>query len=143
VFRGIEASQIRAHKFINRPDTYAYIGTDKGLRVLSRGTTDIDPVIYRNVYARDFIERSSRKSKENRRKCEIKALDAIDKLEVVSFNVQGADEDRIGVIAENSPEISSDGGEYISQYRLLTTITKSVQEIVGKIDKLEEHVYAE
>ena len=143
VFRGIEASQIRAHKFINRPDTYAYIGTDLGLRVLSRGTTDVDPIVYRNVYARDFIERSSRKSKENIRKCEIKALDAIDKLEVVSFNLKGEDEDRIGFIAENSPEISSDGGEYISHSRLLTTITKSVQEIAGKIDKLEEHVYAE
>lgn len=138
-YKDIQVKDIRAHKFINRKGGFAYIGSDGGLRVTSRGTNSNSPIIYRVVQAKDFKERSSRKSKENIRKCDIDGTKELNDLWVKSFNHIGDNEERIGFEAEESPFISGkdDEGEFISHGQVLGLLTKALQETTQRLDKLE------
>src|SRR5699024_2060035 len=92
-----------------------------------------DPIIYRDIQAKDFVQRSSKKSKENIKECVIDALDIINSLEVKEFNYVGSDKKSIGFIAEESKAVSSDG-EFISHGDLLATLTMAIQQINEKLE---------
>src|SRR5690606_21380114 len=93
-------------------DYFAYVGSNLGLRVTSRGVYNNDPVIYRPIQASDFQQRSSRKSKENIKKCTHDALEIINNTNIVQFDYKDGQRNVLGAIAEDT-ELSKDG-EFIS-----------------------------
>jgi len=118
-------------------DYFVYLGSDTGVRVTSRGVYNNDPIVYRPIQASDFQERSSRKSKKNIKKYNKSGLQVINKLEVVEYQLRDNNQDRIGFLAEESNDISTDDGEYISYSSLLANLTKSVQELSDELEDLK------
>src|SRR5699024_9535510 len=100
---------------------------DDGVRVTSRGVNNNDPIIYRDIFASDFQQRSSRESKTDIRKCERSGLESILKTDVVEFDYIDGQTDVLGAIAEDT-ELSKDG-EFISISNLAWNNTLAIQEI--------------
>src|SRR5699024_1828842 len=77
-YRPIRVSTVFAHININSNAVqFLYLDSDLGIRVTSRNTNNNDPVIYRDVFASDFKQRSSKESKENIHNCSHSGLDKI------------------------------------------------------------------
>lgn len=142
-YRPLRASRFYGSQLINsESDRFLYLGSAMGVRIASRGTNNNDPVVYNNIYAKDFKQRSSEKSKENISECDINGIEEINKLVLKSFNYEG-DKNRInGFIAEENPSISDEDeeGEFISHGDLLSKLTKGVQELTGRIEELEAQI---
>lgn len=119
-------------KWFVSPDNFLYLGSDAGVRVTSRAVNNNDPIIYRDIQAKDFVQRSSKKSKENIQKCTLNALEVVKQLEVKEFNYVGSKKRNLGFIAEDSPTISD--GEFISHGDLLSTLTIAIQQINDKLE---------
>ncbi len=118
-------------------DYFAYIGSDLGVRVTSRGVYNNDPIIFRPIQAADFQERSSRKFKTDISKYEKHALDIINDLNVVRYKLKEDGSNHIGFIAEESCEVTSDCGQFISYSSLLANLTKAVQELSNEVEELK------
>jgi len=114
-------------KWFVAPDNFLYLGSDDGVRVTSRGVNNNDPIIYRDIFASDFQQRSSRESKTDIRKCERSGLESILKTDVVEFDYIDGQTDVLGAIAEDT-ELSKDG-EFISISNLAWNNTLAIQEI--------------
>src|SRR5699024_9336109 len=114
-------------KWFVSPDNFLYLGSDEGVRITSRGVNNNDPIIYRDIFAADFKERSSRKAKTNIKKCTHSALEIINKTEIVDFDYIGGKTEQIGAIAEDTP--LSDDGEFVSLGKVSWNNTKAIQEI--------------
>ncbi len=126
-FSDIEASTFYGTSFVNNRASYIYLGSDSGVRVTSQGTASNNPIVYRNIYAAGFLERSSRKSKDNIRSVSSKGLDVINKLNIVNFDYIDGDKNNIGVIAEEANEISD--GEFVSLSDTIFYNTLAIQEV--------------
>jgi len=118
--------------------TYVYIGSDKGLRVTSRGLNQNDSITYRPVQASSFRTRSSRDSKENITDFNENALSIVNNLKVVNFNYKGDEEKRVGFIAEDSPRISREDGKFVDLSDLTSYLTKAVQELTVEVNELKK-----
>ncbi|MCY1103761.1 tail fiber domain-containing protein, partial [Shouchella clausii] len=102
---------------------------------------------YRPIRASSFEPGSSLSYKQNIEPVDYSVLPIIDKLGVVSYNLN-SDVDagiyhnkQIGVIAELSPEVATSDGKAINLYKLATLNTKAIQELHAKINELEAIVH--
>lgn len=98
------------------------------------------------IYDSRFESTSDERLKENIRKCEIRALDIINRLEVVSFDWKATKEhENIGIIAQQagavSPDLQGDTGEYktVNEGRLIRYLVKAVQELSEEIKELKKY----
>jgi hypothetical protein len=120
--------------------THFYVGTlDNGeLRVTSgRGNAPGESVIYRDIRVREVIETSSREYKTNIEKMTESALEEINKLTIVNFQLiddlnRGVYDLKTGLIAEDSPFFATDDNKGIRNNKLLSYTVKSVQELSRK-----------
>lgn len=120
--------------------THFYVGTlDNGeLRVTSgRGNAPGESVIYRDIRVREVIETSSRVYKTNIKKMTASALEEINKLTIVNFQLiddlnRGVYDLKTGLVAEDSPFFATDDNKGIRNNKLLSYTVKSVQELSRK-----------
>lgn len=136
-YRAIRALGVHGKWFVS-PDNFMYLGSDSGVRITSRGVNNNDPIIYRDIQAADFKQRSSRKSKKNIRKCTHSALDIINNTEIVNFDYIEGQENKIGAIAEKTA-LSTDG-EFISIGDVSWNNTKAIQELDDKLSDNTSHL---
>ena len=96
-----------------------------------------------------FTESSSRELKTNIRQYRDKAMDVINDLSVVEYNLKedvesGIEIDHVGFIAEDSPAIASPDGKSIIPYQAIALNTRGLQEhdatltdILKRLEKIE------
>ena len=90
----------------------------------------------------EFNNTSSIEYKTNVTDYEEKALDVINELEVVNYQMKedikrGINKVHTGFISENSPAIASDDGKTINIFKLLSLNTKAIQELHKELEALE------
>lgn len=113
--------------------TFAYTIAPR-LRVVMNDNKDT----FGEVEASDFIQTSSREKKENIREFDKNATDILCGLDIVKFDYIEGDKDRIGVIAEDSPDIADDERETVSLGDTTFLHTKAIQELNDRLKKMEE-----
>ena len=100
---------------------------------------------YYPIRASDFENASSRELKTGIEPYRGKALDIINRLNVVEYFMkkdvrEGHYNKYIGLISEDSPEVSSQDGKSIMSYAVDAYLIKAVQELTNKVRELESHV---
>ncbi len=141
----------------NFGNTHVYIGMRGGgeLRATDSYGRNYDElgagkITYRDVRASDFINASSIEYKTNIVDFEGSALNIINDLKVVNYNLKddlarGINKVKIGFISEHNPEIATDDHMAIETYKLTSLQTKAIQEVdlkfTDKIIKIEDWIY--
>lgn len=100
---------------------------------------------YYPIRASDFENASSRELKTAIEPYRGKALDIINRLNVVEYFMkkdvrEGHYNKYVGLISEDSPEVSSQDGKSIMSYAVDAYLIKAVQELTNKVRELESHV---
>ena len=102
---------------------------------------------YYGVYASAFVVSSSKDFKRNVKKVNTSALDTINAIEVVEYdllgddgNVQKGKRKDIGFIAENTLAVADEEGKMIDLYRTIALLTKALQESDAKYTALDARV---
>jgi len=100
---------------------------------------------YYNIRAATFLNASSRVLKTNIVETEIKALEALDTLTVVDYDLKkdiadGVENRQTGFIAEDSRIISDKEGKSIDSYKLATLTAKAVQELDAENKYLKQEL---
>src|SRR5699024_10370760 len=131
VFRGVA---IDLNSSAEARNMYVRPAPDGEVRITRRGTTDR----YRPIVASEFKIRSSATSKENIKPVKENGLSIIRKLNVVNFNYLDETETKIGVIAEESPNITSNDNEFVNMSELVMYLVLSMQEMDKEIQKLKK-----
>lgn len=138
-FMNIRANGLHG-RFLVAPsgDYFAYVGSNLGLRVTSRGVYNNDPVIYRPIQASDFQQRSSKLDKSNIRQLSCNAIEEVCKLTIVNFDYKQGEINKIGVVAEDSSLIEKDGFVSIADTTFLNS--RAIQELNSKFLNIEDKV---
>ncbi|WP_258831443.1 phage tail spike protein [Peribacillus frigoritolerans] len=139
IFRNVRANGYFGQFLTADPDLYAYIGTDLGLRVTSRGLASAGPV-YRDVTAASFSNGSRMESKSDIVLWEEDALSIICESELASYFLngdieQGREIRKYGLVIGGewkTPEqiINGDG---IDQYAMTTFSWRGLQQVNGTL----------
>lgn len=113
-----------------------------GTGVVRVGNTTGD---YYNIRASTFLNSSSRKLKTNIIESKQNALVVLNDLTIVEYDLKsdlknGINHRQIGLIAEDSRTVASMDGESIDSYRLLTYITKAIQQLDKQDNILESKI---
>lgn len=100
---------------------------------------------YYPIRASDFENASSRELKTAIEPYRGSALDVINGLDVVEYYMkkdirEGHYNKYVGLISEDSPEVSSQDGKSIMSYAVDAYLIKAVQELTNKVRELESHV---
>ncbi|WP_208560634.1 phage tail spike protein [Marinilactibacillus kalidii] len=98
-----------------------------------------------NIRASTFLNSSSRKLKTQIEETSQNALDILNTLTIVEYNLKsdleiGVDNRQIGLIAEDSLIVASKDGESIDTYRLLSYNTKAIQELSNLQEEFEKNI---
>lgn len=104
-----------------------------------------DGTNYFNIKASTFLNASSRTLKDNINETEIHALEALDSLTVVDYDLikdieAGIENRQTGFIAEDSRIISDKEGKSIDSYKLATFNTKAIQELNAENKLLKQEL---
>lgn len=142
-YKDLRARYIYAKNMSNHySDTFMYLGSDKGVRVTSRGMSDKDPLVYRKIQAKSFDEKSTRKRKRNID--EFDGKDVLDKIKGAPVYTYHSDDDaddskkQLGVMIEESPsDIHGDDGESVSMYSMNSYLWRGMQKVIDRLEKLE------
>lgn len=145
-YSDLQTNEIMAHSIRVNSETTGdnfYIGAASGeLRVTSNGLWGGSHAntIYRNVRASGFTQASSRMYKTNIEKLDDIALNVINRLTVVNYNLieDPMEEKQVGFISEDSPEIATLDGMAINTYKLTSYNTKAIQELDLKVETRED-----
>ena len=119
-------------------------GSDSGSLALrkSDGTLAYHTGIYNtgsSLYAASFYETSLRKYKINIEQFNKFGLDLINKLDIVTFDKIDGPKDKIGIIADDSPEeFLSEDKDAVDLYKTVFIQAKAIQELNAKNLELEE-----
>lgn len=116
------------------------VGSDSEVRVKHSADDS-----YKNIRAASFLNASSRTLKDNIEKYSGNALDVINALNVVEYELKsnisnGIYDRQIGFIAEDSLSIASLDGESINTYKTLSLNTKAIQEISTIIQNHDDEI---
>ena len=102
---------------------------------------------YYPVWASNFVVSSSKDFKRNVKKVVTSALDTINAIEVVEYDLLGDDGEvqkgkrkDIGFIAENTLAVADEEGKMIDLYRTIALLTKALQESDAKYTALDARV---
>ena len=102
---------------------------------------------YYPVWASAFVVSSSKDFKRNVKKVDTSALDTINAIEVVEYDLLGDDgkvqkgkRKDIGFIAENTLAVADEEGKMIDLYRTIALLTKALQESDAKYTALDARV---
>lgn len=135
IYRNVRANGYFGTFLTADPDLYAYIGTDLGLRVTSRGLASAGPV-YRDVTAASFSNGSRIESKSDITPWEEDALTIICESDIASYFLngdieQGREIRKYGLVIGGewkTPEqvINGDG---IDQYAMTTVSWRAIQQL--------------
>lgn len=107
--------------------------------------SDKDSINYYNIKASTFLNASSRDLKTNIVETKINALEILETLTVVDYDLkkdvlEGVVNPQTGFIAEDSPEISDAEGKSIDSYKLATLNTKAIQELNAENKSLKQEL---
>lgn len=135
IYRNVRANGYFGQFLTADPDLYAYIGTDLGLRVTSRGLASAGPV-YRDVTAASFSNGSRIESKSDITRWEEDALSIICNSDIATYFLngdieQGREIRKYGLVIGGewkTPEqvINGDG---IDQYAMTTVSWRAIQQL--------------
>lgn len=136
--KDFETGTIYNHQRITARNAIMYFQTIDRVHVVHDSDLSFAPIA-----ASAFEVGSSEDFKQNIMSTEISALDKITSLAVVeydlNYNVEsGIENKQLGFIAENSPYISGSDGKSIDLYKAIALNTKGVQELLARIEVLEE-----
>ena len=99
------------------------------------------------VWASAFVVSSSKEFKRNVKKLDTSALDTINAIDVVEYDLLGDDGEvqkgkrkDIGFIAENTLAVADEEGKMIDLYRTIALLTKALQESDAKYTALDARV---
>lgn len=141
LYKNVRARYYRGRAVIDRTrSSFLYLGSDLGVRITSRGINNNNNIIYRPIHASSFKTRSSRSSKENIADFTSLGTEIINDLKVVNFNYIGDQERKVGFIAEDSPRIASEDGEFIELGDLTAYLTKAIQELSAEVKELKREL---
>jgi len=102
-----------------------------------------DDLSWGNVFG-NWRDPSSRDYKKNIEKFEDSALDIIKNSEPVLYHFKSQDEEeakRLGLIAETAPKVvQGENGKSIDTYGMVTVSWKAIQELIIKIQNLEDRI---
>lgn len=104
-------------------------------RIRARGLCDTET--FKPFEGSDFIQSSSRDIKENIDPYEGCATDLLCDLTIVSFDYIDGDKNRVGVAAEDSPQIADNDGKAVSLGDTIFLNTKAIQELNERLTKME------
>lgn len=107
--------------------------------------SDKESVNFYNIKASTFLNASSRSLKDNVIETEINALEALNSLTVVDYDLKkdielGIENRQTGFIAEDSRIISDKEGKSIDSYKLATLNTKAIQELNAENKLLKQEL---
>ena len=98
------------------------------------------PTFSGSVTATSFFESSLRELKENIQHFEKSGLELVNSLEIVTFDKKdGSAKDKIGIIADDSPEeFLSEDKCAVDLYKTVFIQAKAIQELKSEVDELKE-----
>lgn len=146
--REIKAKNITLSSDVTSASNF-YIGVSGGeLRVTNNSMANGS---YHPVRASSFKEASSREYKNNIKELNYKASDVIKNLKVVEYDLKedtiiegstfrSAPKKRVGFVAEDNDAISDDDNKAVDLGKTIGLNTKSIQELIERIEELEEQV---
>ncbi|PSL42121.1 phage minor structural protein [Planomicrobium soli] len=146
VYRDVRARAYYGVSLTADPGLYAYIGTDLGLRVTSRGLASSGP-IYRDVTAASFTNGSRVETKADIKRWDADALEIIKNADLLTYFLKGDLEQgrrirRYGLAIGGewrTPEhiINGDG---VDQYAMETTGWLAIQQLIKRLEKAENTI---
>ena len=156
-YQNLQANRLFIRSMAVHPDVTVvkdmYLGSNDEVRSVNGGFIyGSSEMIYRGFRGSSFNESSSREIKENIKPLTETALDVINNLDVMEYNLKGHDakpspfrsmarkERHVGFIAEESNPISSDDGEAINLGKVSAYNTKAIQELSGQLSRALERI---
>ena len=135
--------------YVSHITVNAHVNTDGILYLRSSNeirSTGVDSTtLYRPIRASAFNQASSREYKTNIVDLTVSALDIINSLKIVEYDLKddlanGVVDRQIGLIAEDSLDVSTVDNMAINMYKLTSLNTKSIQEIDTKVIDISDRV---
>ncbi|MBN6890061.1 phage minor structural protein [Cytobacillus horneckiae] len=127
-------------------DANFFIATDMGGAVHvtnAAGFNNGNAITYRPIYASEFLKGSSRSYKTNIKDVKDIGLEVINGLKIVEYNLiaeleSGIFDKKIGLIAEDSPSVSTADNMAVNNDTILYYTVKGTQELSMKVDYLAD-----